>query len=258
MSTKATGAASGCGVAAGVSPIGDTSAPSRLSALSDEIRACRICRDRPSGPPLPHEPRPVFRVSTTARLCLCSQAPGTRVHASGVPFTDPSGDRLRRWMGVSPDEFYDVSRIAIVPMGFCFPGLDAHGGDLPPRRECAPRWREMLFDALPQIELILLIGSYAQSWHLGSQAAKDMTATVRAWHENVHAKTPDVHAKKPDIPLKKVDVQVDKTAIPRPPGASFLPLPHPSWRNNGWLKRHPWFEAETVPYLQREVRRLIG
>ncbi len=111
----------------------------------------------------------MFRVSTTARLCLCSQAPGTRVHASGVPFTDPSGDRLRRWMGVSPDEFYDVSRIAIVPMGFCFPGLDAHGGDLPPRRECAPRWREMLFEALPQIELILLIGSYAQSWHLGAR-----------------------------------------------------------------------------------------
>jgi uracil-DNA glycosylase len=206
-----------------------------LAALLDDIRACRICRDVPSGGErLPHEPRPVLRVSTTARLCLCSQAPGTRVHASGVPFTDPSGDRLRQWMGVTPDEFYDVSRIAIVPMGFCFPGLDAQGSDLPPRPECAKRWRRLLFEAMPQFELILLIGSYAQRWHLGLRAAKD-----------------NVPAEKANIPGVNVGVQTQV-------GPIFLPLPHPSWRNNGWLKRNPWFEAETVPHLRSEVRRLLA
>ena len=138
-----------------------------LAALLAEIRACRICRDTPAGAALPHEPRPVVRLSSTARLCLCGQAPGTRVHASGRPFTDPSGDRLRDWLGVTPDEFYDEARVAIVPMGFCFPGLDANGADLPPRRECAPAWRQRLFEALPSFELVVLIGAYAQKWHLG-------------------------------------------------------------------------------------------
>lgn len=197
----------------------------KLERLSAEIRACRLCAETPEGSALPHEPRPVFRVSRTARICIAGQAPGTRVHASGTPFTDPSGDRLRDWMGVTPDEFYDVSRIAIVPMGFCFPGLDAKGGDLPPRRECAPRWRAPLFDMMPQIELVLAIGQYAQAWHLGRARKKSLTETVAAWRE--------YH-----------------------PGC--LPLPHPSWRNNAWLKRNLWFEEELLPVLKRDIRRLIG
>jgi uracil-DNA glycosylase len=176
------------------------------------------------------EPRPVIHVSRTARICLCGQAPGTRVHASGISFTDPSGDRLRNWMGVSWEEFYDASRIAIAPMGFCFPGLDAHGGDLPPRRECAAAWRAKLFDALPQLELIVPIGFHAQRWHLGSRALGDMSATVRNWRTYVHAMN----------------------------GPMILPLPHPSWRNSGWLKRNPWFEAEVLPFLRAQIRRLLG
>ena len=204
-------------------------ADERLAALVERIRACRICRDEPRGAALPHEPRPVLRVSSTARLCLCSQAPGTRVHASGTPFTDPSGDRLRAWMGVTPEEFYDPHRLAIVPMGFCFPGLDASGGDLPPRRECAPAWREALFEALPHFELVLLVGQYAQRWHLGKRVEPSLTATVANWRSYVAEGAP----------------------------TKFLPMPHPSWRNNHWLKRHPWFEAELLPYLRREVRRLM-
>ena len=197
-----------------------------LAALLTEIRACRICRDAPRGGVLPHEPRPVLRVSSTARLCLVGQAPGTRVHASGRPFTDPSGDRLRDWLGVTEDEFYDEARVAIAPMGFCFPGLDTKGGDLPPRRECARAWRERLFAALPRFELLVLIGSYAQNWHLGRAAGGSLTATVANWRAYA--------------------------------AGGCVPLPHPSWRNNAWLKRHPWFEAETVPYLRREVRRLLA
>jgi uracil-DNA glycosylase len=197
----------------------------KLDRLSQEIRACRICAETPNGRALPHEPRPVFRVSRTARICIAGQAPGTRVHASGTPFTDPSGDRLRGWMGVTPEEFYDVSRIAIVPMGFCFPGLDAKGGDLPPRRECAPLWRGPLFEMMPQIELVLAIGQYAQAWHLGPARKKRLTETVTAWREY----------------------------YPR-----CLPLPHPSWRNNAWLKRNPWFEEELLPVLRRDVRCLLG
>lgn len=197
----------------------------KLDRLTDDIRACRLCVESPLKAPLPHEPRPVLRVSRTARICIAGQAPGTRVHASGMPFTDPSGDRLRDWMGVSPDEFYDAARIAIVPMGFCFPGLDAKGGDLPPRRECAQTWHEPLFKHLPQIELILLVGQYAQAWHLGRARKASLTETVTAWRE--------YH--------------------PR-----FIPLPHPSWRNNAWIKRNPWFAEDLLPVLKRDVRRLIG
>lgn len=197
----------------------------KLEDLAAHIRACRLCVESPQGGALPHEPRPVFRVSRTARICVAGQAPGTRVHASGTPFTDPSGDRLRDWMGVTPEEFYDVSRIAIVPMGFCFPGLDAKGGDLPPRRECAPRWRQPLFELMPKLEMVLAIGQYAQAWHLGAARKKSLTETVAAWREY----------------------------YPR-----CLPLPHPSWRNNAWLKRNPWFEEELLPVLKRDVRRLIG
>lgn len=197
----------------------------KLDRLTADIRRCRICVESPLKTPLPHEPRPVLRVSRKARLCIVGQAPGTRVHASGTPFTDPSGDRLRDWMGVTSEEFYDVSRLAIVPMGFCFPGLDAKGGDLPPRRECADAWREQLFRLLPQIELTLLVGQYAQAWHLGAARKESLTATVAAWREY---------------------------------GPRFIPLPHPSWRNNAWIKKNPWFEAELLPVLRREVRRLMG
>lgn len=197
---------------------------SALDTLTAEIRACRICVDAPSGAPLGHEPRPVLRPSRRARICLVGQAPGTRVHASGMPFTDPSGERLRDWMGVTADEFYDDAKLAIVPMGFCFPGLDAKGGDLPPRRECAAHWRARLFALMPQVELTLVVGQYAQSWHLGVARKANLTETVAAWRDYA----------------------------PR-----AIPLPHPSWRNNAWIKKNPWFEAEVLPYLRREVRRLM-
>ena len=198
---------------------------SSLDSLLAEVRACRVCVEEPDREPLPHAPRPVLRVSKTARLAVVGQAPGTRVHASGVPFTDPSGERLRAWMGVTDDEFYDVGRVAIIPMGFCYPGQDTKGGDLPPRPECARRWRSRLFDQLPQIELMLLIGGYAQRWHLGASAGSRVTETVRAWRE----------------------------IYDRPGPCRILPLPHPSWRNNGWLKAHSWFEAELLPCLRRQV-----
>ena len=208
-------------------PIRRARSPTRdLDALVADIRACRVCRDAPLGPPLGHEPRPVLRVSATARIGIFSQAPGTRVHASGTPFTDPSGVRLRAWMGVTDDEFYDTSRIAIVPMGFCFPGLDTKGGDLPPRRECAPLWRPRLMEALPQLELVLLVGQYAQRWHLGADARSGLTDTVQHWRE----------------------------IAGRPGHPTFIPMPHPSWRNNGWIRRHPWFDAELLPWLRNAVR----
>lgn len=188
-----------------------------LSALVGDIRQCKLCD-------LPHDPRPVVQVSSKARICIAGQAPGTRVHKTGVPFNDPSGDRLRDWLAVNPDEFYDPARFCIIPMGFCFPGLDAKGGDLPPRKECAVQWRETLFEQLPQIEFTILIGSYAQAWHLGKARAKTMTETVANWQ----AYLPDVFV-----------------------------MPHPSWRNNAWLKRHPWFEETAVPELRALVRELM-
>jgi uracil-DNA glycosylase len=172
-----------------------------------------------------HMSRVPFCVCSTATICVVGQAPGTRVHQSGIPFSDPSGERLRRWMGVDPDTFYDVNRIAIVPMGFCFPGQDTQGADLPPRRECAPAWRERLFAAMPQITLLLAVGSYSQAWHLGALARPTLTETVAAWREIV-ATTSD--------PM-------------------VLPLPHPSWRNNAWIRRNPWFEAELLPVLRAEI-----
>jgi uracil-DNA glycosylase len=202
---------------------------SELDRLIASIRSCRYCVETPNGKPLPHEPRPVLRVSDTARLAVCSQAPGTRVHASGIPFTDPSGDRLRDWMGVSPQEFYDEARIAIIPMGFCFPGQDESGGDLPPRAECAKLWHRSLFDRLSQIELVLAVGSYAQAWHLGSEAGPSLQTTMLDWRKHLGWR------RQPRI----------------------LPLPHPSWRNNGWLTRNPWFEEELLPVLRREVRKLL-
>jgi len=204
------------------------SSQKNLDALATQLRACRLCLDHPLKQPLPHDPRPVVHINAGARLCIAGQAPGTRVHSSGIPFDDPSGDRLRAWMGIDKHVFYDQSRLAIVPMGFCFPGLDAKGGDLPPRRECAPQWREQVFKLLPQIELILVIGQYAQKWHLGSYRKKSLTDTVRNWQNCVN-----------------------REVRPR-----CLPLPHPSWRNTGWLKKNPWFETEVLPNLKKEVGRL--
>ncbi|MEG6510037.1 uracil-DNA glycosylase family protein [Methyloligella sp. 2.7D] len=201
-----------------------------LEKLLAEVRACRYCVSEAVANPLPHEPRPVLQASLGARLAVCSQAPGTKVHASGRPFTDRSGDRLREWMGVTPDVFYDERRVTIIPMGFCFPGQDAKGGDLPPRRECASLWHAKLFDSLPKLELILAIGSYAQRWHLGPAAGKTLQETMLAW----------------------------RTHLSREDGPPVLPLPHPSWRNNAWLKKNPWFEAELLPVLRAKVRALVS
>jgi uracil-DNA glycosylase len=191
-----------------------------LDRLLKDIRACQICAQH-----LPHEPRPVLRARASARIVIAGQAPGTRVHASGMPFTDPSGDRLRDWMGVDKETFYDDTKIAIVPMGFCFPGLDAKGSDLPPRKECAPAWREQVFAHLKQIKLTLLVGSYAQAWHLKGRAQETLTETVESWRDY---------------------------------GPNLIPLPHPSWRNNAWLKKNPWFEAELLPHLRRRIARILN
>lgn len=202
-----------------------------LNELVTQIRQCRVCRDTPKAGklPLPHEPRPVLQVSSVARVMIVGQAPGTRVHASGQPFTDPSGDRLRDWMGISDEVFYDPDKLAIVPMGFCFPGLDAKGGDLPPRSECAPLWRDGLMQAMPQVRLVLAIGMYAQKWHMGSQQKSTLTETVRNWRQ-YHEMNP----------------------------VSVIPMPHPSWRNSGWLKKNPWFEAELLPVLKADVKALVS
>ncbi len=198
-----------------------------LESLAGRVRQCRVCRDapKPGKPPLPHEPRPVLQVSSSARILIAGQAPGTRVHASGKPFTDPSGDRLRDWMGIGEEVFYNPDKLAIMPMGFCFPGLDAKGGDLPPRIECAPLWREQLMQAMPQATLVLAIGMYAQKWHMGSQQKSTLTETVRNWRQ-YHEMTP----------------------------VSVIPMPHPSWRNTGWLKKNPWFESDLLPVLKADVK----
>jgi uracil-DNA glycosylase len=196
-----------------------------LAELVAQVRACRICAK--SRKPLPHAPRPVLQASGTARILIAGQAPGVRVHASGRPFTDPSGVRLRDWLGVEEDTFYDPRRFAIVPMGFCFPGLDASGGDLPPRPECAPAWRAALMAEMPQVELVICLGAHAMRWHMGESFGGSVDETVRNWRRGL-ALSPAV-----------------------------IPLPHPSWRNSGWLKRNPWFAAELVPELRHRVARLL-
>ena len=202
-----------------------------LDLVLRDLRACRICRDAPLYlPPLPHQPRPVIQASVTARLCIAGQAPGTRVHASGQPFTDPSGVRLRHWLGLDETVFYDASKVAIVPMGHCFPGLYAKGGDKPPRRECAPTWHDRVFAVMPAVELVLAVGRYAQAWHLGPAEGANLSETVANW----------------------------RAILERPGRPRILPLPHPSWRNNTWLKRNPWFDEALVPVLRQEVARLVG
>ena len=199
--------------------------PRALAPLLKDIRRCRFCVDAPDRNPLPHDPRPVLKASRKARLAIFGQAPGNLVHQTGVPFNDPSGDRLREWMGLSRDDFYDPKKLVIIPMGFCFPGYDAKGGDLPPRKECARAWRAPLMEALPNIETAILVGGYAQKWHLQEGAKKSLTETVEAWRD----------------------------FAPR-----FFPTPHPSWRNNAWLKKNPWFEDDVLPALRRRVARLVS
>ncbi|BCH24602.1 uracil-DNA glycosylase family protein [Mesorhizobium sp. L-8-3] len=200
-----------------------------LASLAKAVRACRICRDQPRGKPLPHEPRPVLVASDAARILIAGQAPGTKVHATGIPFNDASGDRLRDWLDVSREEFYDPSNFAILPMGFCFPGQDTRGADLPPRKECAPAWRAPLLAAMPRIDLVVAIGLYAHGWHIGASRARSLTETVMNWR-----------------------VLFDTPSAPR-----VLALPHPSWRNTGWLKRNPWFEMDLLPFLRAEIRRRL-
>ena len=195
-----------------------------LARLVAAIRACRLCAGRFAATATGHAPRPVPWLSAEAPILVAGQAPGMKVHARGRPFDDASGDRLRAWMGVDRDSFYDRRRFAVLPMAFCFPGYDAKGSDLPPPPLCAETWRAAAMAAMPGVRLLLLIGGHAQRWHLGPRPG-GVTETVRAWRE-----------------------------MP----AQVMPLPHPSWRNTGWLKRNPWFEAELVPELRARVARLIG
>lgn len=190
--------------------------------LARDIAACTLCHARFSATATAHAPRPVVWFRPGARLLIAGQAPGMRVHLSGRPFDDPSGDRLRDWLGLSRDEFYDRDRVAIVPMAFCFPGYDAKGADLPPPPVCARTWHGQVMDRLGRIGLRILVGGHAHRWHLGSRAP--VTQTVADWR---------AHA----------------------PGV--FPLPHPSWRNTAWLRKNPWFAAEVLPALRAAVRRVM-
>ncbi len=191
-----------------------SSSRATLQSLLAEIRACRACEAH-----LPHGPRPVLQVGRDARVLVIGQAPGARVHASGVPWDDKSGERLREWLGIGPERFYDPSAIALVPMGYCYPGRGT-SGDLPPRRECADLWLERVLAQMPHIELTLLVGAYAQRRFLGDERRASLTETVSAWRDY---------------------------------GVARMPLPHPSPRNQGWFKHHPWFERELLPVLRARV-----
>lgn len=194
-----------------------------MADLVQDILACRLCAERFKGTQTAHEPRPVVWFRPAARLLVAGQAPGMRVHRSGRPFDDPSGDRLRDWLGLSSSEFYDKSRVAVVPMAFCFPGYDDRGADLPPPRICGETWHGQVVHALQDVDLTVLVGGYAQRYHMGGRST--VTERVRAWRD--HA--PRVFA-----------------------------LPHPSWRNTAWLKRNPWFEAEVLPELRKQVQRVMN
>lgn len=187
-----------------------------LTRLLRDIRACRHCAEA-----LPHGPRPVLQAHGAARLLIVGQAPGRKVHETGIPWNDPSGDRLRCWLGLTPEQFYDPRKVAIIPMGFCYPGKAA-SGDNPPRPECAPLWQRKLNDRLPDIALTLLIGQYAQAYYLGEFRKSTLSATVKAWQEY----------------------------LPR----GYLPLAHPSPRNQPWLVKNPWYERELVPALQNIIQ----
>ena len=188
-----------------------------LDRVAAEARACTLCTAH-----LPLGPRPVFRVSTTARLLIIGQAPGTKVHTTGIPWNDPSGDRLRLWLNMDRETFYDEARIAILPMGFCYPGRLPNGGDSPPRPECAPQWHPSLLALMPNIRLTLLIGTYAQAHYLGKAR---MTDRVRDFTRT----------------------------LPR-----YFPLPHPSWRTTGWERKNPWFTEQALPALRKAVATALG
>jgi uracil-DNA glycosylase len=198
----------------------DRVAEPAFDRLLAEIRACTLC-----APDLPLGPRPVLRGRPSARLLILSQAPGTRVHETGLSFNDRSGERLRAWLALDRETFYDEARIAIAPMGFCYPGRDGKGGDLPPRRECAPLWHGRLLAFFPAVELTLLVGSYAISYYVPGARARSMTEAITRWRE-------------------------------------FLPevfvLPHPSWRTTRWLRDNPWFESEALPELRARVAVVIN
>lgn len=192
----------------------------RLEALLAEARACTHCAEH-----LPLSPRPTLRATRSARLLIIGQAPGTKVHETGIPWNDPSGNRLRDWMGIARDRFYDERKIAIIPMGLCYPGRLPRGGDAPPRPECAPLWHARLRALLPNIELTLLVRSYAQDFYLGAARGRTMTETVANWR----AFLPD-----------------------------FLPTPHPSWRTTAWQKKNPWFDEDLLPALRKRVKHLLA
>lgn len=202
------------------------SGPESARELQRVIEGCRICAERPIGEPLPIEPNPVLALSETARILVAGQAPGNLADKTSKPFNDPSGFRLREWMGIGPDDFYDRSKIAILPMGFCFPGYDAKGGDKPPRKECRMTWHDRAMAAMPQIELVLAIGAYAQAYHIAEGRRRTLTETVMNWR-----------------------VVMDQGGRFAP----VIPLPHPSWRNNGWLRKNPWFAKELLPVLREKV-----
>ncbi len=191
--------------------------------LVDHIRACRLCAERFAATHTAHAPRPVAWFKPSARILIAGQAPGMRVHLSGKPFDDPSGDRLRDWLGLNPSEFYDQSDVAIVPMAFCFPGYDAKGSDLPPPRICGQTWHDQVMQVLANIKLTVLVGGYAHKYHMGVNT--NVTDTVSGWRD---------HA-------------------PR-----LFPLPHPSWRNTGWIRKNPWFEADLLPDLRKQVQKVIN
>lgn len=191
--------------------------------LSQEIRECRLCADRFAATATAHSPRPVVWFQTGARILIAGQAPGARVHNSGRPFTDPSGDRLRAWLGVDEATFYDLGKVAVVPMAFCFPGYSAKKADLPPPPICARTWRVQVMDHLGHVPMTVLVGGAALKWHLGTKAS--VTDTVRDWR----AHAPQVFA-----------------------------LPHPSWRNTAWLKKNPWFETDLLPVLRARVQEILN
>jgi len=190
---------------------------SKLNQLLDKIAACTLCSEE-----LPFGPRPIVQASESSRVLVVGQAPGKRVHETGIPFNDPSGDRLRMWMGLTRKQFYDDTLVALIPMGFCYPGT-GKGGDLPPLKACAAQWRADLLACLKKVELILVIGQYAHDYHLVGQQGKNLTETVSQW---------------------------------RVYWPEILPMPHPSPRNNRWLVRNPWFEADVIPCLQRRMKEL--
>lgn len=193
-----------------------------IETLRAEVSACTLCQDRFAKTETAHSPRPVVWFSSGARILIAGQAPGQRVHLSGVPFDDPSGDRLRGWLGIDRSQFYDQSRVSILPMAFCFPGYDAKGSDRPPPAICARQWRQKALSAMGEVPLTLLVGGYAQRWHLSGRAG--VTETVADWQR---------HA------------------------PSVFPLPHPSWRNTAWLKKNPWFERDLLPVLRARVKDVL-